>query len=213
MANNINTDLVKMVGNPNAQIIVPFAGWSPSGGVSDAVRDGAYAIKILTCSLVAKKEGVGVNANIIFGVVGPECSEKGKTIVVYHPIPIGDSESADNRKKRFLNGLIYSIMSGLRGQQHADALKNGGNQTVSPAWFENKVAYAKVRSTVYQDRESCEITGYITKDQFEVTPGPFGKQDDGVVKADAQQSAAAIADAPAVDAAPTGSDPVSDMLG
>lgn len=209
------------------EIALDFTGWQPGGVTSDLVRDGQYAVQVVDVAPMKKKgDGGGVNARIVFKVTAPNCEFKGRQLVVYHPIPIGDSTSGDNQKRRFLHNLFYSIISGMRGEGAAEALKGAGVRTLKLGWFVGKTAWIKARETTdLQARPVGEVQFYITKVQYESSPGPFGAASDDV---DLSKSAAtAIADAPATNAAPApapapvaapapapaSSNPVDDLLG
>jgi hypothetical protein len=195
----LNLGLEKRVNEgSNLEIGLDFDNWQPGGTTSDLVPDGLYEALIMSCLPKENKRKDGVNANIVFKITGPNCAAKGRQIVVYHPIPVGDSQSPENQRKRFMHNLFYSILSGVRGDEAAEALKNAGVRSPKMGWFEGKTAYVKVRETTDNNgRPVGEIQFYMTKKQFEENPGPFGIMADPV---DLSKSAAAALDAPVVNA-------------
>jgi len=216
---NLNVGLEKRVNEgAKLEVALDFENWQPGGTTSDLVPDGLYEVQIMSCLPKENKRKDGINANIVFKISGPNCAAKGRQIVVYHPIPVGDSQSAENQRKRFMHNLFYSIVSGVKGDDAADALKNAGVRKPALGWFEGKIAYVKVReSTDNNGRPVGEIQFYMTRKQYEENPGPFGAVADPV---DLSKSAAAAIDAPVVNAetkpaaaTATAKNAVDDMLG
>lgn len=178
----------------NLEFMLSFDGWTPGGLTSDLVHDGLYEALIVSCKPKKNKRGDGLNAVTVLKIAGPSCPDKGKQLVAYHPVPVGDLNSPDNLKKRFLNNLFASIVSGKKGTEGAEALKGAGLRKFTFATFEGRTCYIKVRETTDNNaRPVGEIQFYIFREQYEANPGPFG----AVPEADLSKSAAAAIDNPA----------------
>lgn len=208
------------------EISLSFDGWSPGGTTSDLVIDGVYEAMVMSCQPKVNKRGDGMNAMVVLKITGPKCSETGKQLVAYHPIPTGDLNSAENQKRRFLNNLLWSCACASRGDAAAEGFKTAGVRNITLGWFEGKKCYVKVRETTDQNgRPVGEIQFYQSKAQYEANPGPFGAS--AADPTDLAKSAQAAIDNPAKTettaeaakpAAPPangggGKNPVEDILG
>jgi len=175
------------------KFMLSFDGWTPGGNTSDLVHDGLYEAMIVSCKPKKNKRGDGVNAVTVLKIAGPNCAEKGKQLVSYHPVPVGDLNSPDNAKKRFLNNLFASIVSGLKGDAAAEALKSAGTREFTFGFFEGRTCFVKVRETTdNMARPVGEVQFYVFKGQYDANPGPFGV----VGAVDLSKSAAAAIDGP-----------------
>ena len=177
-------------GNNEAEVVIDFTTYVPGSGGSDNIAEGNYELTIFKAVHVAKKDGSGDrNAKFIFKVSAPKCGEFGKQMVQTHPIQVGDPASPENARKNFLPAMVYSTASG-QGTAAAEKLKTVGQVTKPLKWFEGRKVWARV---THDDNTKGRIVGkvhyYITKEEFDMSPGPVGGGN-GAPQAAAPQAAA-----------------------
>jgi len=194
---------------------ISFDNWVPLSG-SDDIKDGNYALKVDDMVHVEKKGGGGRNVKLTMHVDAPECSEKGKKLVVTHPLQVGDSSSEDNRKKGFMPAFLYSMASGS-GIEAAEKLRaTGGVIKRTPEFYKGKVCYAHVeRELNTSDRWVGVVRRYITKDDFLLAPGPSEARDSVPATAPATATAPqqqASATTQQQEQAQAASDPMADLV-
>lgn len=216
-----------------------FEGWVPGGGASDYVRDGNYRLRVVSCVPQGKKGGGGMNAHVVLMVDGPENSpDRSKRLVCYHPLPMGNPQSPENKNKRFLNSLIYSIKTGKRikdpgsvseknpeglrfptADEVKDVLSKASIQKFTFAALEGKTCYARVIEDMYNGNQIGKVQGYISREDYERAPGAFGTaaKDDDSLESTRKSAGDAMAKTEkpekAEKAEKSGKDAVSDALG
>lgn len=198
-------------GDTNLNIEVDLTGFTLGAGLSDFVQEGRYALKIVDATVEPSKKGGSPNLKVSFVVEGPPgCSEKGKALVTYHPIPIGaNGDAAELKRCFFLRALVAGIFdwAGKTG----DAIKISHN--LPQGWFKGKTVAAYVVEGLTKPSDATkepqpvgELKSYITKEQFLVAPGPVGEKAQAKPAVGGQTSAPVVAqatkEAPATQAAP-----------
>jgi hypothetical protein len=155
-------------GDTSLVIEVDLDGFS-FGGLSDFVMEGRYLLKATEAAPVQAKDGIGMNMRVSWQIVGPDCSEKGKTVVVHHPIQPGPKDDPEVKKRNFyikaMTASIYS-MAGKFGD-------NMGLKKISGEWIKGKVAAGYiVEERTPQGQEVGALKSYLAKDTYEANAGP-----------------------------------------
>jgi len=213
-------------GDINLNIEVDLTGFTLGSGMSDFITEGRYLLKIADATVEASKKGVGANLKVTFMVEGPpDCSERGKSLVCYHPIPIGaNGDAAELKRCFFLRALVAGILD--YAGKSGEATKKLHN--LPQAWFKGKLVASYVVESMTKPTDVTkepqpvgEMKSYITKEQYIAAPGPtkssgakrvaVGGQTDAPVTQPAAGTASAPVTAPSAPAQNV-SDKVADIL-
>lgn len=160
------------VNGPDAQtgFVVDLTGFTFSG-MSDFVLEGRYELECVDAYLDKKRDGVGHNIRVDWVIVGPECSEKGKHLIQYHPIPVGNLQDAEVKKSSFfVRAMTASVMSaaGKLGEGQPPL----GPLTLNGAALIKKRAYAYVIEDIYNNNPTGKVKNYLPREEYLRTPGP-----------------------------------------
>lgn len=197
-------------GNAKIDLTKPFvlnwAAFSEGGGqMSDAILSGNYQLKTVHVKADPRKDGDGTTVTFTDKVIGPEgCSEVGKTLYTRHSIPAGDLNSAENRKNTFIMRRLWSAMTAKDPKvgEKLRALKERAYEKGIKG-FETQEPFVKIKETTTKNgAPTAEIQSYISKEQYDESPGPFGGGNGA-----AASTVVAATSAPAAVEAPTASDP------
>lgn len=139
------------------------------GGFSDDIREGRYVLKCTDAVAVPKKDRSGVNIRFTDVIVAPDCSEKGKTVVSYHPVPIGPDGDEETRKKGYYLTARSMSAASLRGEELDGEFENSPREHIGTM----TAAYV-TEDTDNQGNPVGTIKNYITGEMFKQNPGPVG---------------------------------------
>lgn len=145
------------------------------------ISPGLYKVQITKIAVNGKKDDKGVAVvETHFVVVAPD-SQKNATLRKYFGTPRGKTEEEARKAGRFLAHMAISCASDKGPEAVAAVTKD--DFSVKGGWeeqFKGKFCYVRVQNgPEYKGRPQSEIGGFVTKEQFEVSPGPSPEGDDG----------------------------------
>jgi hypothetical protein len=163
--NGDQTTKFKVTGLKNAAI---------SSGESGDILPGNYVMEIRNFAIVDKTEGKsGKNIKVEFVTIEPK-AWAGVPIHMYGPAPTGEkADVGENQIRNIIlsNATFKGTLAKATGEGEGTA---NGEVEVNGEWFKGRVVAARIEDGTGEYANRSQIANFLSKEDYEVAPGPSG---------------------------------------